>query len=265
MIKNVLILGNFSNKLISTLQKCPNLGKLFTAVDYPTNKIPNIEYKTLEELIKKIRILEIDITVTMDKDLIEHGVADFFRKNKMNIVAVNKKWFNLEKSKLVMKQLLNHYSINNPPIIKVPMTFPVVLKTDSSNESKIANNIEELAQKRILLGEKDTVFLENYIEGDVFKFVSLWDGESLYNFTDNFKLTEVQKDRLDLYYTKLNFLMSDEKADFFGFFTSTLIWYQNDWHVIEFIMRLDEDSIPDTNKFLQIIDAGVYCKLNELI
>ena len=82
--------------------------------------------------------------------------------------------------------------------------------------------MQDLVNKmETLKGEK--TFLEEYLEGEIYSLTSLWDGKNLLSFPIE-NLTEVQHDRLELYKTKLNFMLSDEKADFVGFFTSKLLW-----------------------------------------
>lgn len=264
---NILILGTSETEqiLINLCLKSKHLDHIYTASKKTINKIPNIEYSSYEELTHKAKSLHIDIVLVSDKNLIEDGIVEFFRKKMLNIISVNKKWINLENSKLIAKQLLNHYSINQPELIKAPLAFPIVIKTDKPITTKIAYSMQELIEiKQELAGE--TVFLEDYLNGEVFYLLSLWDGRNLIHFPLTKELTEVQIDRLDLYKTKLNFLLSDESADFIGFFTTKLIWAKNDWYVLEYIMHLDEK--PDFNlikpDFLYILNSAIYQKLNEI-
>ena len=61
-------------------------------------------------------------------------------------------------------------------------------------------------------------------------------------------------------------MFSDEKADFIGFFTTKLIWAKNDWHVLEFIMHINEKSDFNLIKsdFLYLLNSAIYQKLNEI-
>ena len=111
-----------------------------------------------------------------------------------------------------------------------------------------------------LRGEK--TYLEEYLEGEVFNLTSLWDGKNLLSFPIE-NLTEVQQDRLELYKTKLNFMLSDEKADFTGFFTSKLLWAKNDWYLLEYKMRLDKNA-QIKGDLLYILNSALYQKLNEI-
>ena len=125
--------------------------------------------------------------------------------------------------------------------------------------------MQDLIQKKEeLVGEE--VFLEEYLDGEIFEMLSLWDGKNLLSFPIT-NLTEVQQDRLEIYNTKLNFMLSDEKADFMGFFISRLLWTQNDWYVLEYKMGIDDTTnLSCINQdFLTILNSAIYQKLNEII
>lgn len=258
---NILVVGTLQKNLLEAVFNSKLLDKVYTAVTEPLNNIPNIEFETFEELSCKAQALKIDVAITVDKELIQRGIADCLKNRKINIIAVNKKWFNLENSRLVAKQLASYYSINTPEIIKAPLAFPVILKTDQPGNTYVCTSMSDLVQKMETIEGKKS-FLEEALDGEVFNLTSVWDGKSLYSFPLQ-NLTEVQEDRLELYKTKLNFMLSDEKADFLGFFTSKLIWAKNDWYLLGFRMRLDKNA--EINKdFLYIINAAIYQKLNEI-
>lgn len=261
---NVLIIGKFPENLLDAICESKLLDKLYTALEEPLENFPNIEFSNIEELVQKASVLKIDIAITTEPDLIEVGIADIFKKNRINMIAVNQKWFNLESSRLAAKQLLNYYSFNTPKILKAPISFPVIIKTDRPKCTYIAKTMQDLVNKMEEL-EGERTFLEEYLDGKIYEFLSLWDGKNL--FSNPFdELTEVQADRLKLYKTKLNFMLSDENADFTGFFTSRLIWAKNDWYVLEYKMRLDEKSVLTSVKtdFLYLLNSAIYQKLHEL-
>lgn len=264
---NILIIGTgkIEQNLINLCVKSRLLDHLYTASLNPLDDIPNIEYNSFEDLVHKAKILQTDIVLVADKNLIQQGVVEILKKYFINVISVNQKWFNLEKSRIAAKQLSNYYAINNPEVIKVPVVFPIVLKTDRPNISKIVNSMSDLIKiTESLSGEK--FFLEEYLKGEVFYLLSLWDGKNLLNFPSIENLTEVQEDRLNLLKTKLNFMFSDEKANFIGFFTTKLIWAKNDWFVLDYVMHINEKSDLDVIKsdFLYILDSAIYQKLNEL-
>ncbi len=258
---NILVIGKPQNNLLEAVCKSKLLDKLYTATIEPLEDIPNIEFDSFEDLANKARALKIDVVITSDKDLIQAGIADVLKKNFINIFAINKKWSNLETSRLVAKQLANYYSVNVPEVIKAPLSFPVIIKTDKPKMTYIAKSMSDLINKmQTLEGEK--TFLEEYLGGEVFELVSLWDGKNLLSFPIE-NLTEVQQDRLELYKTKLHFMLSDEKADFMGFFTSKLIWAKNDWYLLEYKMDVNENC-KFYGDLLYILNSALYQKLNEI-
>ncbi len=264
---NILVIGtkNVEQELISLCKKSKHLDHIYTASSEPLENIPNIEYHSLEDLIRKTKALQIDMILVCDKNLIEDGLVEALRKNLINVISVNKKWLNLENSRIIAKQLMNHYSINTTEVIRAPKHFPIVIKSNKPLLTKIAYTMEELVSFRESLAGHQT-FLEEYLEGEVYYLSSLWDGKSLlfFNISDN--LTEVQDDRLELLKTKLSIMFSDESPDFIGFFAIKLIWARNDWYVLEYIMHLDSSFNLNLIKqdFLFILNAAIYQKLDEI-
>jgi len=264
---NILVLGSsvVEQEIIKLCKKSKFLDRIYTASNLPLKDVPNIEYTTFLELCDKAKALQIDITLVADEMLIKDGIQEIFNKNLLNIITVNKKWFNLELSNIAAKQLSNFYSINIPQLLKVPLSFPVIIRTDKSKIVKIAHSMQELVDiKEGLQGECS--FLEDYLFGDVFYFLFLWDGKNLVVFTPNVQLTEVQLDRLELLKTKLCFMLSDEKADFISFFTIKTVWSKNDWYVLDYYMRIGEhiNSFNFNKDFMYILNLALYQKLNEL-
>ena len=264
---NILILGTgeIEQKLINLCLSSKHLDHIFTASKNPLNNIPNIEYNSFEEFAYKAQKIQADLILVADRIYIQNGLVDFCKKNRLNVVSITSKWFNLEYSRLIAKQLMNHYSINNPKTILAPIAFPIVIKTDTPYTTKIANSMQELISIRKDL-EGQNVFLEEHLKGDVMYLLSLWDGKNLIHFDSSNSHTEVQYDRLDLLKTKLNFMFSDEKADFIGFFTTKLIWAKNDWYVLDFIMHINEKSDLNSIKsdFLYLLNSAIYQKLDEI-
>ena len=262
---NVLIIECLCENLINAVKNSKYYGKIFTASETDTEDFPNIKYYSIENLAQKAKALRVDIAINTDSSLIEQNIVEIFRENRVNLISVNKKWLNLETSRLASKKLMNYYSVNNPALIKAPTEFPVVLKTDSNKSAELAYSMEELVSKmQNLEGEKK--YIEEYLEGETFDLLCLWDKKSLFCFNAPNPTTEVKEDRLYLLKTKLSFMFSDEKADFCGFFTVRLLWTKNDWYVKDFIMRFDENSpFNSTNKdFLYLLNSAIYQKLNEM-
>lgn len=264
---NILVVDTnaIEQELIDLCLKSKHLDHIYTASTISLDKIPNIEYEDFSDLAHKAKLLQIDLVLVANKELIQNGIVEILRKNMLNVISVNQKWFNLESSRLIAKQLMNHYSINNPLVLKAPISFPIVIKTDEPHTTKIAHSMNELVKIREELSGIE-VFLEEFLTGDIYYLLSLWDGKNLLNFPLSCTLTEVQQDRLELYKTKLNFMFSDENANFIGFFISKLIWAKNDWHIIEYIMHLNKTAELKLIKsdFLTILNSAIYQKLDEI-
>ena len=109
---NILILGTgiIEQKLINLCLKSKLLDRIYTASNKHLKDIPNIEFNNFEELAQKAKAIQIDLVLVADRNLIEQGIVEFLKKHKINIVSVNQKWFNLESSRLIAKQLMKHYS-----------------------------------------------------------------------------------------------------------------------------------------------------------
>ena len=266
---NILVIGTSEKEqiLIKLCQKSKLLDKIFTASQDPLKDIPNIEYKDFIDLAHKANILQIDVAIILNQELIEQDIAEILRKYKINTICTNKKWLNLEKSTLIAKQLANHYKINTPEHILAPVAFPVIIKTDNNHSKKIAYSIQELIKiKENFINER--VFLEEYLDGKEYSLISLWDGKNLAHFEMPQNLTEVQLDRLDLYKTKLSFMLSDENPNYIGFIISKLIWAKNDWYLLSYKVTPDEaelEYILNNSKkdFVYLINSVIYQKLNE--
>lgn len=272
---NILVIGKPSANLAAMLTKSKYVSKIYTALNKDFTDFPNIEYRNFDELIRKSLALKIDIALNLDKTLIQSGIAEVFETARINLISVNKKWLNLETSRLSAKKLLNHYQINTPQIIKVPLNFPVMIKTDSGVNSGvnfgvnkrvdfIANSIQDVVSKMEEL-EGAKTFFEEFIEGAKLVLYIMWDKKNIKFFHSSKNLTEVQLDRLDLLKTKLNFMFSDEKADFAGIFAANLLWHKNDWFINEFDMgtEIPLDLLSDMD-FVYLLNSAIYQKLNEI-
>ena len=267
LVMNILIIGNCTDGLIDLIKSSNFFEKLYITKNSEPSAIPDFEYSSIEDLVKKIKRLQIDLAIVTDKNFIKNGNVDFLKANFINVISPNKKWYNLEKSRLIAKQLLSCYSINFPQNILAPKEFPLVIKTDSKLKNKIVNSMDELIAIIHEL-EGETTFLEEFIEGETFSLLSLWDGKNAQYFYASHILTEVQEDRLEFLKTKLNFMLSDEKADFIGFFTIQLLWAKNDWFVLNFEMAFNEENILSNisnikTDFLYLLEQTIYQNLNE--
>lgn len=261
---NVLIVGQVLENIIEAIQKSKRPCKIFSAGENLGGNIPNIEYFDFIDLAKKAKALKIDIIIVTDKNLVLDGIIEFLKSYHLNVVSVDKKWLNLE-DKLIAKQLISYYSINYPEIIKTPLAFPITVKSAIGEGEIVVYSMAELIEAKEKFNY-DKIFLEEYLEGQTYSMLSLWDKKNLFNFPIKTELNEVQRERLELYKTKLNFLLSDEKADFLGFFVTDLIWTKNDWYVLDYKMGIeaDIDLTYHTKDFLYILELAIYQKLDEV-
>ena len=262
---NVIIIGNCSEEFVNLIKKSKLLDKLYVINNNFNTDLPSIKYQTLEELVQKLKALQTDVVIVTDKEFIIDGSVEYLKSNFINVLSPNQKWFNLEKSRLIAKQLLTHYSINVPKTILAPKIFPLLIKSDSPFLCKIANSMDELVlAMQKYRGEK--IFLEDILEGDVFSLLVLWDGKSARYYINSEELTEVQLDKLSFLQTKFNFLLSDEKANFIGFFNAKLIWAQNDWHVLDFEMCFNDTLVVNYVKedFLFLVNLAIYQKIDDI-
>ena len=268
---NILVIGSLYQNFVSLIKNSKKDFKLFLASNDISTDMPNIKYDSVNELVQKAKILQIDIAINLDKNLIIENINEAFKSNRINLISVNKKWLNLEFSRLTAKKLMEYYSINFPKVISIPLSFPVIMKSDFpeltlkiSSKEELINNLKQY--------ENTKTFFEEYLEGERHSLVSLWDKKNLYLLNPPQNITEVQKDRFDLMKTKLNFMLSDENADFTGFFTTNLIWAKNDWYVDEFEMGVVNGGVNEgvnintllRQDILYILESATYQKLNEL-
>lgn len=261
---NILVIGKPDSDLITLLNKSKYTEKIYTALNDEVTEFPNIKYRNFEELIQKATALDIDIAINTEKYNISQGITEYFEQSKINLISVNKKWFNLEISRLSAKTLLNHYHASTPRLIKVPLKFPVVMKTDTPDTQFTIYSMSELIAKMEEYQDEKT-FLEEFIEGTPFNLYMIWDKNNIKYFYNNQDLNEVQNEKLDFLKTKLNFMFSDEKADFMGIFCINLIWYKNDWYIDKFDTNatIPANCMPDTD-FMYILNSALYQKLGEL-
>ena len=262
---NVIIIGNCSEEFVNLIKKSKLLDKLYIINNDFNKNLPSVKYRTLEELAQKLKLLQADVVIVTDKEFILTGGVEYLKANFINTISPNQKWFNLEKSRLIAKQLLTHYSISVPKTILAPKKFPLLIKSDSHLFCEIVNSMDELVEKmQTNRGEKS--FLEEFLDGKKYFLLTLWDGKSAYYYINVDDLNEVQRERLSFLQTKFNFLLSDEKADFIGFFNIKLIWAQNDWQVLDFEMCFNDSLVVNYVKedFLYLIHLVIYQKIDDI-
>ena len=258
---NILLIGEKYNCISSIIRNSKLLDKRYVASNDNIQDITSVKHLNINELAQKACALQIDIAINTDNNLINSNIIEIFKKNKINLISINKKWLNLETSRMAAKQLMLHYSVNVPQTVKMPTQFPVVIRTDS--EQSMKELVEKLQEKR-----SKGVYIEDYLDGETFYLNTMWDGKNIFYFNMPDSLNEVQQERLDFFKTKFNFILSDENADFTGIFTISLIWTKNDWYINDFYMginnTMNSNNLSSDKDFLYILNAAIYQKLNEI-
>ena len=91
---NILVIGTdtVEQQLIELCKSSKLLNKIYTASENPLNGVPNVEYKDLQELVRKAKALQADIVLMCDSSLITSGMVEFLKSNLLNVLCVNKKW-----------------------------------------------------------------------------------------------------------------------------------------------------------------------------
>ena len=162
-VLNILVIGsgNVERDIIELCLKSKLLNKIYTATSAPIEEFANIEYSSFKELAKKAKALQIDIALCFDINLIREGLVDVLRENYVNVISVNKKWLNLETNRKVTHKLCEYYSLNIPKVIKAPVKFPIVVKTNIPKYKKIVFDMQELVSAREELAGEE-IFLEEF-------------------------------------------------------------------------------------------------------
>jgi len=208
---NVLVYGSGAREhaIADSVSKSPLLNKLYLAQSGLVNLGEEVEFSDYEDLAKKCADLKIDIAIIGPEEPICDGIADVFKAHNVPCIAVDKKFSQLESSKLFGKEFMKKYGIKtaNYKVVTddiklkeigelLPLSergrFPyVAIKADGLCGGKgvvIANN-KVFAEKTIeeflagKFGENSkTVLIEDYLQGEELSLMSFWDGKTLLHF-----------------------------------------------------------------------------------
>ncbi len=253
---NVLIASeNGQAKTIALIKKSKYLNKL-----YSTARIDGaveVKFNTFKELAQKCKALKIDIVIVESEKWVLQGITDVLRTNLVNCLALTSYANNLVLSNNFARELLNKYNILTPQKLLYPSKFPVVLK--SGEICKIGNSMEEIINIRKEIAKQseviaDSIYLEEYIDGENFNLISLFDGKNLLSFTNDKLIIE--------YSEKLKEMLISENIQFIGFLTSKLII--KDRMVYNTGFSADLSDINLNIDFIYLLNSAIYQKLNEI-
>ena len=253
---NVLIASeNGQAKTIELIKKSKYLNKL-----YSTARIDGtveVKFNTFKELAQKCKALKIDIVIVESEKWVLQGITDVLRTNLVNCLALASYANNLVLSNNFARELLNKYNILTPQKLLYPSKFPVVLK--SGEICKIGNSMEEIINIRKEIAKQseviaDSIYLEEYIDGENFNLISLFDGKNLLSFTNDKLIIE--------YSEKLKEMLISENIQFIGFLTSKLII--KDRMVYNTGFSADLSDINLNIDFIYLLNSAIYQKLNEI-
>ena len=265
---NVLIVSTEQSKYIEQIKGSKYLNKLYVTSEEEIPDTLRLRFNTFKELAQKCRTLQIDIVLVEEEKWILEGIANVMKQYFVNCFAVTTKWAELGLSHNYARKMLSEYKINIPPIINLPVEFPVLVKGDGI--LKIANSMQEIISIKEKIyntsGEvAKNVFLEKYLKGNKYKIISIYDGKHLLTFPHR----NIRKDLLDDYSIKLEKMLIDGKADFTGFINSELIEENgilyNTGFSFEFMLPdFEACDMTCPKDIFYICLSTIYQKLNEI-
>ena len=265
---NVLIVTQKKSKYAELIMQSEYLNKLYLTSDEEIEGALSIKFNTFKELAQKCRVLQIDVVLVEEEKWVLEGIANVMKKNYINCFAPTADWTNLGLSHNYARQLLRKYEIDLPPIINLPINFPIIVKGDGV--LKKANSLQDIItiKEDVFKTSPEiskTVFLEEYLNNEKHRVVSLFDGKHLLTFPEN----GIDSGLLKQYSQKLERMLIEEKANFIGFINSELIEENgilyNTGFKFNFIMPdLSENISPKPKDILYICLSALYQKLNEI-
>ena len=254
---NVLIaIENGNGNTIKFIKGSKYLNKLYSTI--PTEGAVEVKFNTFSELAQKCKALKIDIVIAEEEKWILQGIADVLRKNFVNCLALTSRANSLVLSVSYARELLNKYGIMTPQKLFYPSNYPVVVRADGV--CRVGNSLEEIIEIRNEIASQSeeiakTVFLEEYIEGDIIDLISLFDGKNLLSFTKDERILD--------YSHRLQKLLVGEKFNFTGFLNSKLIVSGD--RVFNIGISSNLASLNINMDFIYLLNAAIYQKLNEIM
>ena len=265
---NVLVVSSKKSKYLEQILSSKYLNKLYSTSEEEAENVVSIKFNTFKELAQKCRTLQIDVVLVEKEKWVLEGIANVMKQHYVNCFAATSDWTELGLSHNYARKMLEKYNINVPPIITLPLEFPVLVKGDGV--LKKAYSMPEIVSIKEKIYSKSSeisknIFIEKYLDGDKHKVSSLFDGKHLLTFPDN----RIKKDLLDDYSDKFEKMLIKEKANFMGFINSELVEENgvlyNCGFSFEFIMpNFETYEMTQPKDILYICLSAMYQKLNEI-
>ncbi len=265
---NVLIVSSHKSKYLEQIKSSKYLNKLYVTSQEEVEDTIQLTFNTFKELAQKCRTLEIDIVLAEEEKWILEGISNVMKQNHINCFAATSDWTNLSLSQNFARKMLGKYGINLPPIITLPLEFPVLVKGDGI--LKKANSMQEIISIKEKIyktsGEiSKNIFLEECLKGEKNKIISLFDGKHLLTFPHE-KISAIL---LKEYSDKLEKMLLNEKANFIGFINSELIeengiLYNTGFSFGFYMPNLELFQTTCPKDILYICLSAIYQKLNEI-
>ena len=265
---NVLIVSTPKSKYLEHILGSKYLNKLYITSEEEVTGAVQLKFNTFRELAQKCRTLQIDVVLVEEEKWALEGIANVMKQNYINCFAVTADWTELGLSHNFARKKLEDYKINVPPIITLPLEFPVIVKGDGV--LKKANSMQEIVAIKEKVyktsGEiSKGIFLEKYLKGEKCKVISLFDGKHLLTFPHE----GVNAKLLNEYSKKLETLFIEEKASFIGFINSEVVVEDGILYNTGFSFDF---SLPDFDMWqtaypkdiLYVCLSAIYQKLNEV-
>ncbi len=198
----ILIIGSGGREhaLGWKLKQSPRVKKIYFAPGNPGTKkigenIPNIEATDIKKLVQFAKDKKIDLTVVGPETALVLGIADVFRKEKLNIIGPSKKASQIEGSKTFAKEIMKKYKIPTAQYIAFNHSndakkhldkakYPLVIKADDLCMGKgvaVCRNKKEAEQfLQQLVGKK--IIIEECLFGQEISFMVITDGKDFLSF-----------------------------------------------------------------------------------
>jgi len=263
---NVLLLGQ--GKYIEQIKSSKYLNKLYITSDNEKDGAISVKFNTFKELAQKCRALEIDVVLIEEERWVLEGIANVMKQYFINCFAATTDWTNLSISHNYARKMLSKYGFNVPPIINLPVEFPVMVKGDGILKKAYSMQdiilIKENAYRQS--GEiAKNILIEKYLNGENNKVISIFDGKHLLTFPHK----NINNNLLKEYSKQLETMLVEEKANFIGFINSKIVEEDgilyNTGFSFEFLMPdFDICETTSSKDILYICLSAIYQKLNEI-